>query len=111
MFRWFRKPDPVQQWQTDKALAEWFAAVVPPRGLTWLHYTATAEATVRPPWAVVPVQLQGEPVADGPLADIPVSREPRQAVAVFVWIDHRWQTARTVMNLSAEAVMQKLHQQ
>jgi hypothetical protein len=108
MFGWFRKSDPVKQWDTTANLSAWFAVVVPPRGLSWLRYTPTADATVQPPWAVVPVQLEGEPTPDGPLAEVPASREPRQAVAVFVWIDHRWQVARTVMNLSAEAVLTKL---
>ena len=110
MFTWFRKPDPLKHWQTDKALLEWFAFAQqsPPRGLCWIHFERTADATVQPPWAVVPVQLQGEPKADGPLADVPASREPRPVVAVFHWNGKSWQVVRTVMNLSAAVVLQKL---
>lgn len=110
MFRWFRKPDPHRHWPRDNALSAWFAFAQQnaPRGLNWIGYEATAEATVQPPWAVVPVQLQGEPTPDGPLADVPASREPRPVVAVFHWNGKAWCVVRTVMNLSAADVLEKL---
>ena len=110
MFGWFRKSDPLQHWHTDNALSAWFAfaQVNAPRGLNWTRYEATAEATVQPPWAVVPVQLQGEPIPDGPLADVPASREPRPVVAVFHWNGKNWQAVLTVMNLTAAVVLRKL---
>jgi hypothetical protein len=110
MFGWFLKSDPLLHWPRDNGLSAWFAFARQnaPRGLNWIRYEATAEATVLPPWAVVPVQLQGEPTPDGPLADVPASREPRQVVAVFHWNSKSWQVVRTVMNLSAADVLNKL---
>ncbi len=110
MFGWFQKHDPLKLWDTDKALSAWFAFAQQnaPRGLNWTHHQPTAEPTIHAPWAVVPVQLQGEPIPDGPLADVPASREPRQVVAVFHWSGKTWNVVRTVMNLSAADVMQKL---
>lgn len=118
MLRWlrslFRRPDPPAEFRgrEPELLDLWFrtaAAAGKPNGLRWVSAEPLGEPIFGTNWAVLPVQVQFEPTADGPLADVPHAREPRPVVAVFAYARRRWGTSgRVVFNLSAAQVASQL---
>ncbi len=76
-----------------------------PRGLRWLRCRITGDAVlVRDNAtggvvALVPVQIDFEPVEGGDMEDVPAAREPRPATAVFTFHQGNWHTGgRVVFN-------------
>lgn len=114
MLTWLRslfgRSDPPVEFCSRRAelLAEWFrtaAGAGKPKGLVWVKCEPLGEPLFGSSWAVLPVLVQFEPIADGPLADVPQAREPRPVVAVFAYTRRRWTTGgRAVFNLTAEQV-------
>jgi len=114
MFRWlrslFRRSDPPAEFRSRQTelLDLWFrtaSATGKPKGLTWVKCEPIGEPIFGHGWALLTTMVQFEPVADGPLADVPQAREPRPVVAVFAYTRLRWSTGgRAVFNLSAEQV-------
>ena len=106
----FRRPDPPAEFRSRQTelLAEWFRTAVAsgkPKGLVWVKCEPLGEPIFGHGWAVLTTMVQFEPVADGPLADVPQAREPRRVVAVFTYTRRGWSTTgRAVFNLSAEQV-------
>jgi len=80
-----------------------------PRGLRWLACRIIGEAVlVRDTatggiFALVPVQIDFEPVEGSDMDGVPAAREPRQATAVFTFHAGSWTTAgRVVFNHTPE---------
>ena len=81
------------------------AATGKPRGLRWVGCRITAAAVLARDTAsggvvaLVPVQIDFEPVEGGGMEDVPAAREPRPATAVFTFARGDWHTAgRVVFN-------------
>ena len=110
----FRRPDPPAEFRRRQGelLRLWFHAAAgtgKPRGLTWAGCEPLGEPLFGDGWAVLPVQVRFEPVAGGPLEDVPQAREPRPVVAVFAYSRRRWGTSgRAVFNLTAGQVAEQL---
>ena len=80
-----------------------------PKGLTWVRYEPIGEPHFAHEVALVPVLVHFEPVADGPLADVPQAWEPRAVVAVFQFIRGHWKTdGRAVFNLTPQQVAEQV---
>lgn len=118
MFHWLRslfiRPHPQAEFRARQSvlLSVWFDTAAKsgrPKGLTWTGYELLGEPLFGDGWAVLPVLVRFEPVAGGPLADVPQANEPRPVVAVFGYARRRWSTSgRTVFNLSAEQVAERM---
>ena len=76
-----------------------------PRGLRWVKCRITGDAVLVRDTAtggivaLVPVQIDFEPVEGSDMEDVPAAREPRPATAVFTFHKGSWTTTgRVVFN-------------
>lgn len=76
-----------------------------PRGLKWVACRITGDAVLvrdtatNGVVALVPVQIDFQPIEGGDMEDVPAAKEPRPATAVFTFHKGSWHTAgRVVFN-------------
>lgn len=109
---WFRW-DGRAEFDRDRAdlLARWFAEAAAsgrPRGLIWKRWTITGGSTFGKGMAIVPVELEFEPIPDGPLSDVPQAREPRPALVLFRRTRSSWHAEpRALFNVSVDVVLRE----
>lgn len=76
-----------------------------PRGLRWVSVAITGDAVLarnyrRAILALVPVQIQFEPIPGSDMEGIPAAKEPRVATAIFTFHRGHWHTdGRIAFNL------------
>lgn len=99
----------LQHERFEEQLVKAASATGLPRGLRWLACRITGEAVLVRDTAtggivaLVPVQIDFEPVEGSDMDDVPAAREPRQATAVFTFHAGTWNTAgRVVFNHTPE---------
>jgi hypothetical protein len=99
----------LQHERFEEQLVKAASATGLPRGLRWVRCRITGEAVlVRDSAtggivALVPVQIDFEPVEGSDMEGVPAAREPRPATAVFTFHAGSWNTAgRVVFNHTPE---------
>jgi hypothetical protein len=96
----------LQQERYEETLLAAAAAGGKPRGLRWLRAVITGDALItrnakREIVALVPVQIDFEPIEGSEMENVPMAREPRVATAVFTFRRGEWHTdGRIVFNLA-----------
>jgi len=95
----------LQHERFEEMLVAAAAATGKPRGLRWVSVQITGDALLarnahRAILALVPVQIQFEPVEGSDMENVPAAKEPRVATAIFTFHRGHWHTdGRVLFNL------------
>lgn len=114
MLSWFRRRP---RFDRAELLERWFAAAAAsgsPRGLAWVSHSNAgavvwAKSVAENQWlALIPVEVQFEPLLGSELEDVPQAREPRGVIAVFRFHGRMWvPDSRAIFNLTIPQLLDR----